>query len=94
METHTDSEASIKAPGHPETNQQKWNLFIGDEPYGFVHASRDAVAHACSVAPAPPEIATSIAASGPTWTDPLGTMLQPSAGMYPALLGLLGFEMS
>jgi hypothetical protein len=41
MKTHTDSETSIKAPEHPETNQQKWNLFIGEEPYGFVNASSE-----------------------------------------------------
>lgn len=41
MKTHTDSETSIKAPGHPEAKQQKWNLFIGNEPYGFVHASSE-----------------------------------------------------
>ena len=41
MKTHTDSNTSIKAPAHPELTQRKWNLFIGDEPYGFVHASNE-----------------------------------------------------
>jgi len=36
MKTNTDNE--LKAPSHPELKQQKWNLFIGQEPYGFVHA--------------------------------------------------------
>jgi len=38
MKTNTDNELKIKAPSHPELKQQKWNLFIGQEPYGFVHA--------------------------------------------------------
>jgi hypothetical protein len=41
MKTNTDSELRLKAPSHPELRQQKWNLFIGDQPYGFVHASSE-----------------------------------------------------
>ena len=41
MKTNTDNELTIKAPIHPELTQKKWNLFIGDEPYGFVHASSE-----------------------------------------------------
>jgi hypothetical protein len=41
MNTRTDSELSLKAPSHPELKQQKWNLYIGEEPYGFVHAGTE-----------------------------------------------------
>ncbi len=45
MKTHTDNEFRLRAPSQPELKQQKkWNLFIGDEPYGFVHASSEAEA--------------------------------------------------
>jgi len=36
MKTNTDNELKLKARSHPELKQQKWNLFIGEEPYGFV----------------------------------------------------------
>jgi hypothetical protein len=41
MKTNTDTELRLKAPSHPELKQQRWNLFVGDEPYGFVHASSE-----------------------------------------------------
>ncbi len=44
MKTHTDNEFKLRAPSQPELKQQKWNLYIGDEPYGFVHASSEAEA--------------------------------------------------
>ena len=41
MKTNTDTELRLKAPSHPELKQQRWNLFVGDEPYGFVHAASE-----------------------------------------------------
>jgi hypothetical protein len=45
MKTHTENnEFKLRAPSQPELKQQKWNLFVGNEPYGFVHASSEAEA--------------------------------------------------
>jgi hypothetical protein len=44
MLTDDNSEFRLRAPSQPELKQQKWNLFIGDGPYGFVHASSEAEA--------------------------------------------------
>ena len=41
MKTDTHNELRLKAPSHPERRQPKWNLFIGQEPYGFVHAGSE-----------------------------------------------------
>lgn len=42
MQTNDNNEFRLRAPSQPELKQQmKWNLFIGDEPYGFVHASSE-----------------------------------------------------
>ena len=45
MKTHiANNEFRLRAPSQPELKQQRWNLFVGSEPYGFVHASSEAEA--------------------------------------------------
>lgn len=48
MKTNTTKETGRRAQEQSEqvgtARQRKWNLFIGDEPYGFVHASSEAEA--------------------------------------------------
>ena len=44
MKTNTTKKTEVKARGQSEqsgTRQQKWNLFIGEECYGFVHATSE-----------------------------------------------------
>ena len=42
MKTHTENnEFRLRAPSQPELKQQRWNLFVGSEPYGFVRASSE-----------------------------------------------------
>jgi hypothetical protein len=53
MKTNTTNQTGEKARGQSEqsgTRQKKWNLFIGEECYGFVHAASEAEALA-KVAP-------------------------------------------
>jgi len=42
--TTTKTERRAQEQSEQVTTQIKWNLFIGDEPYGFVHASSEAEA--------------------------------------------------
>jgi len=52
--TNTTKKTEVKARGQSEQSgtgrQKKWNLFIGEECYGFVHAASEAEALA-KVAP-------------------------------------------
>ena len=44
MNTNTTKTSDGEARGQSEQcikPQRKWNLFIGDEPYGFVHATSE-----------------------------------------------------
>lgn len=47
MKTNTTNQTSRRAQEQSEqsgTRQKKWNLFIGEEIYGFVHAGSEAEA--------------------------------------------------
>jgi len=47
MKTTTTTKTTMKAQEQSEqlsTKQQKWNLFVGEEIYGFVHAASEAEA--------------------------------------------------
>jgi len=45
MPTNDNNEFRLRAPSRSENwKQQKWNLFLGTECYGFVHASSEAEA--------------------------------------------------
>ena len=44
MKTQISEIQNQESQSQPGSKQIKWNLFIGDEPYGFVHASSEAEA--------------------------------------------------
>jgi len=44
IKSPTDQNAEVQAQSQSELKQRKWNLFMGEEPYGFVHASSEAEA--------------------------------------------------
>jgi hypothetical protein len=39
----TEEKARVRSEYEGTGRQRKWNLFIGEEPYGFVHANAEAV---------------------------------------------------
>jgi len=47
MKTNTTNQtegARARVQSEQSRTQRKWNLFIGNEPYGFVHATTEAEA--------------------------------------------------